>query len=175
MVATSDVTPATDIHVLHTVKVPRGADVRGHMRRFLLALALFAHPLAASPAQPTADDRATKDDYALDAAGTAATVKVGAAGDFVLTITPKNGKKVHPDAPLEVAFVDNAFVKPARQKLGRGDLKEKGAVAPQVITTLRGVKAGATTLQVNVSFFLCTDAWCQRMSDRVEILVTVEE
>lgn len=154
-----------------------GAIVRGHMRRTFLAsvIALAALPVLASPAAPTADDRATKDDYALDTTGTAATLKVGADGAFVLGITPKNGKKVHPDAPLEISFVDNAFVKPAKQKLGRGDLKEKGAVAPVAQTTLRGVKAGPTTLQVNVSFFLCTDAWCQRMSDRAEMAVTVEE
>jgi hypothetical protein len=156
----------------HPVKAPTGPDVRGHMRSLLL-LTLFAFPLFA--AEPVADDRATKDDYAFDTTGTATTLKKGTSGPFSLVITPKNGKKVHPDAPLEIAFVDNGHVKPAKQKLGRGDLKEKGAVAPHAQTTLQATKAGATTLQVNVSFFLCTDAWCQRMSDRVEVPITVEE
>jgi hypothetical protein len=141
--------------------------------RSLLLLTLCAFPLLA--AEPVADDRATKDDYAFDTTGTATTLKKGASGPFSLIITPKNGKKVHPDAPLEIAFVDNASVKPAKQKLGRGDLKEKGATAPQAVTTLQATKAGATTLQVNVSFFLCTDAWCQRMTDRVELPITIEE
>jgi len=39
----------------------------------------------------------------------------------------------------------------------------------------RLTRGPVTTLQVNVSFFLCTDAWCQRMSDRAEIALTVEE
>jgi hypothetical protein len=143
------------------------------MRRTLLAtIALVALPVLASP---VADDRATKDDYSLDTTGSASTLKVGGEGPFLLKITPKNGKKVHPDAPLEISFADNAVVKPAKQKLGRADLKEKGAKEPVAATTLRATKAGATSLEVTVSFFLCTDAWCQRMSDRVLVPVTVEE
>ncbi len=150
------------------------------MKRALLVVAFVALPLtaaAASPvsAAPVADDKATKDDYTLDTSGTAAKVKVKGEGAFSLKITPKNGKKVHPDAPLEVTIVDNPGLKPAKQKLGRSDLKEKGAKEPEVVTVLRGVKGGATTLEVTLSFFLCTEAWCQRMSDRVQIPVTVEE
>ncbi|MDP2341820.1 MAG: hypothetical protein Q8O67_12750 [Deltaproteobacteria bacterium] len=138
-----------------------------------LALPLFA--IGARAAEPVADDKATKDDYALDSSGTTAKLKVKGEGPFVLKITPKNGKKVHPDTPLEVTIVDNPAIKPTKQKLGRSDLKEKGAKEPEVATTLRGMKAGPATLEVNVSFFLCTDAWCQRMSDRVQIPIIVEE
>jgi hypothetical protein len=123
---------------------------------------------------PSADDRATKDDYALEATATPAPLKVNAEGVFRLKITPKNGKKVHGEAPLEVTLLENAFVKPARQKLGRGDVQDKASKEPEVTTTLRAVKAGTTTLEANVSFFLCTDAWCQRMSDRVQVPITVE-
>jgi hypothetical protein len=142
------------------------------MRAFFLTI-LCAAPLLA--AAPTADDRATKDDYALDTATTTTKIKKDESGVFNLVITPKNGKKVHPDAPLEIAFVDNPHVKPGKQKLGRGDLVEKGAPAPHARTTLQATKGGTTNLVVNVSFFLCTDAWCQRMTDRVEVPITVEE
>jgi hypothetical protein len=131
--------------------------------------------MATPVAAPVADDRATKEDYSLATTGSATTLKVGADGPFLLMITPKNGKKVHPDAPLEISFADNALLKPAKQKLGRGDLKEKSAKEPQVSTTLRALKPGTTSLEVTVSFFLCTDAWCQRMSDRLLVPVTVEE
>lgn len=146
----------------------------------LLAVALLAAVPASADAPPprssapVADDRATKDDYALDTSATTATLKVGGDGVFSLKIVPKNGKKVHGEAPLEIAFVDNGVVKPGKQKLGRADLKDKAAKEPEVTTTIRGVKAGATTLDANVSFFLCTDAWCQRMSDRVQVSITVE-
>lgn len=139
------------------------------------ALALVPALALAGDPQPAADDKATKDDYALDTSATTAKVKVNGDGSFSLKITPKNGKKVHPEAPLEVSLVDNSNLKPAKGKLGRGDLKEKGSKEPEVVTALRGVKAGPTTLEANISFFLCTDAWCQRMSDRVQIPVIVEE
>lgn len=143
----------------------------------LLAAVVTVPAVAVEPARAdrVADDKATKDDYAVDTSGTAAKIKVNADGTFSLKITPKNGKKVHPEAPLEVSLVDNAAIKPAKSKLGRGDLKEKGAKEPEVTTSLHGVKAGATTLEANISFFLCTDAWCQRMSDRIQIPITVEE
>lgn len=145
----------------------------------LLAAALLVPlvPVAAVAAEraPVADDKATKDDYAVDTSGTSAKIKVNGDGTFSLKITPKNGKKVHPEAPLEISIIENAAVKPAKSKLGRGDLKEKGAKEPEVQTSLRGVKSGATTLEATISFFLCTDAWCQRMSDRVQIPVTVED
>lgn len=164
-----------------SMKPPSPPFVRGIMRRLFSSLALASFslvslPLMATPVTvPVADDRATKDDYSLATTGSATTLKVGADGPFLLMITPKNGKKVHPDAPLEISFADNALLKPAKQKLGRGDLKEKSAKEPQVATTLRALKPGTTSLEVTVSFFLCTDAWCQRMSDRLLVPITVEE
>ena len=98
-----------------------------------------------------ADDRATKDDYSLATTGSATTLKVGADGPFLLMITPKNGKKVHPDAPLEISFADNALLKPAKQKLGRGDLKEKSAKEPQVATTLRALKPNLAETKIYVN------------------------
>ena len=102
-------------------------------------------------------------------------MKVGTDGLFSVKITPKNGKKVHPDAPLEVAIVDTALVKPGKTKLGRGDLKEKGAKEPEVTTSLRPLKAGSGTLEATVSFFLCTDSWCQRITEKVQLPITVTE
>jgi len=144
------------------------------MRPALFLALLIALPVAAAPT-PTADDRATKEDYAIDTSGTAATLKVGAEGPFSLKITPKNGKKVHPDAPLEVSLKETPALKPAKAKLGRGDAKEKAALDPEVTTTLKALKGGAATLEVTLSFFLCTDAWCQRMSDRLELPITIDE
>ncbi len=124
---------------------------------------------------PKKDDRATKDDYVLDTSASTGTIKLGSDGAFSLKITPKNGKKVHPDAPLEVALKESPLLKPAKTKLGRGDAVDKAAHDPEVTTTLKAQKAGNAVLEVSLSFFLCTDAWCQRMSDRAEIPITVEE
>jgi len=151
------------------------------MRLSISALALLALPAFAADvtvpaaAEPVAEDRATKDDYALDGAGTSTSLKIGKDGTFSLKITPKNGKKVHPDAPLEVAIADNALVKAGKAKLSRGDLKDKASKEPEVTTSLRPLKAGTGTVDATVSFFLCTDAWCQRMSDKIQIPIGVSE
>jgi hypothetical protein len=141
------------------------------MQKLLLMCALLAAPVLANPA---AEDRATKDDYEIDTAGTTPKIKVGGEGSFSLVVKPKNGKKVHPDAPFEVTFKDPKGVRPAKSKLGRNDVVDKESKSPEVRTTLKGDKAGATTLDVSVSFFLCTDAWCQRMTDRASVPITVE-
>lgn len=152
--------------------------VRTWSRAVLIAMSvLLAVPALAAPSapSPSADDKATKDDYTLDTSGTDAKIKLGSDGKFSLVVTPKNGKKVHPDAPFEVSFKDPQGVKPLKTKLGRADVVDKASKAPEVQTKLRGEKAGATTLDLSVSFFLCTDAWCQRMTDRISIPITVEE
>lgn len=147
---------------------------------FLLALAITAAPAEPQPGTPAsqggvADDRATKDDYELDTSGTDKTIKVGKDGTFSLVVRAKNNKKVHPEAPLEVVFKDPKGIKPQKSKLGRGDVVDKAAKSPELRTSVRGEKAGATTLDATVSFFLCTDAWCQRMTDKISLPITVEQ
>ena len=148
------------------------------MTHLLLLLALAAAP--ATPAtggarSPAADDaKATKDDYELDTTGSDSKLKAGADGKFSLVLRPKNGKKVHPEAPLEVLFKDPKGVKTGKPKLGRNDVVDKAAKAPEVQTTMRGDKAGSYTVDASVSFFICSDTWCQRMTDRVSIPVTIE-
>ena len=141
---------------------------------FLLAFSVAAAPAPAAAGPRVADDRATKDDYDLDTGGTARTIKIGKDGTFSLVVRAKNGKKGPAEAPLEVVFKDPKGVKPAKAKLGRGDVVDKAAASPELRTTLRGEKAGATTLEASVSFFLCTDSWCQRMSDKIAVPITVE-
>jgi hypothetical protein len=138
-----------------------------------LALSL-AFLLAGTVHAADPKERATKDDYELDVSGTDGKIKAGADGKFDLVIRPKNGKKVHPEAPLEVTFGNGAGVKPGKGKLGRNDVVDKASKAPEVKTTLHAERAGQYTVDASVSFFLCTDAWCQRMTDRVSVPVTVE-
>ncbi len=137
-------------------------------------LATSATATATAAPAPSAEDKATKDDYELDTTGTDAKIKVGADGKFSLVVKPKNGKKVHPDAPFEVTFKEPKGVRPAKNKLGRADVVDKASKSPEVQTKLKGDKAGDATLEASVSFFLCTDAWCQRMTDRVSVAITVE-
>lgn len=142
-----------------------------------LLVAPFAHAQTAAPKQPAApkNDKATKDDYELDTSKTTTTLKVGGEGSFSLVIHPKAGKKVHPDAPLEVVFKVVPAAKPAKGKLSRSDVVDKAATAPELRTALRGVSKGSFNLEASVSFFICTDDWCQRMTDKVTVPVTVAD
>lgn len=120
-------------------------------------------------------DRATKDDYRLDTSSTTSELEVGKEGTFSIVIEPKNGTKIHPQAPLEVKLGSPAGVKVAKGKLGRGDVQDKEAKSPDMRTALHGEKRGEYVVEADVSFFLCTDEWCQRMTDRVAVPVRVKD
>lgn len=140
-----------------------------------LALCLAGGVALAAPSLQRVDDKATKSDYELDVGGTAKELKVGADGPFSLVVRPKGDKKIHPQAPFEVTLRSSAGIKPAKGKLNRSDVVDKGAKAPEVKTQLRATAKGAQQIEADVSFFICTDAWCQRMTDRVTVAVTVAE
>jgi hypothetical protein len=147
------------------------------IRRLALALSLSLTAAAAhaAPDAPRVDDKATKSDYELDVTGTAKDLKVGADGPFSLVVRPKGDKKIHPQAPFEVTLRPSAGLKPAKGKLNRSDVVDKGSKAPEVKTQLRATAKGPQQIEADVSFFICTDAWCQRMTDRVSVAVTVAE
>ncbi len=126
-------------------------------------------------APPAKKDRATKDDYKIDVSGSSSEVKVGEDGVIKLVLVPKNGTKIHPQAPLEVKLSEPDGIQLEKRKLGRGDVADKAAKDPSLSTAVSGRKAGSYNVDADVSFFLCTDEWCQRMTDRVSIPVKVRE
>ena len=148
-----------------------------HVRTCFAALALFA--VVAAPALGAdavqKKERATKDDYRIDVSGSSGEVRVGEDGVIKLVLVPKNGTKIQPQAPLEVKLSEPEGVVLEKRKLGRGDLADKDAEQPSLSTSLRGQKAGSYSIDADVSFFLCTDEWCQRMTDRVSIPVKVSK
>lgn len=144
-----------------------------------LMMAALAFVLVAAPALHAQDgakkDRATKDDYGIDTSGSSAEVAIGQDGVIKLVLTPKNGTKIHPQAPLEVKLSQPEGIKLEKRKLGRSDIADKEAKEPALQTELSGQKAGSYNVDADVSFFLCTDEWCQRMTDRVSIAIKVKE
>ena len=102
-------------------------------------------------------------------------LKVGAEGGLSIVVRPKGDKKIHPQAPFEVTLKPSAGIKPAKGKLNRSDVVDKGAKAPEVRTTLKATGKGPQSVEADVSFFICTDAWCQRMTDRVAVAINVVE
>ena len=120
--------------------------------------------------------RATKEDYDLDLSASATTLKVGENGLYSIVIRAKNGTKIHPQAPLTVKLTASEGVAAAKEKLSREDIPEDAdKKTPDLRTQLTARKKGDQKVQAEVSFFLCTDAWCQRMNDKVDLTLAVVE
>lgn len=129
----------------------------------------------ANPKQePAPKDKPTPEDYEFDLNQTSATLKVGETGVVSLVIRAKNGLKIHPQAPLEVKLREGPGLKVGKAKLGRGDAVDAKAANPELRTELVGVAAGTHAVEADISFFLCSDTWCQRVSDRTRTTISVE-
>lgn len=117
----------------------------------------------------------TKDDYKLDASGSSSRLKVNEDGLFSLSITPVEGLKVHPDAPLEVKLKTSQGLTSTKKKLGRKDALDAKSLAPTLQTAIRGESAGKKEIEAEISFFLCSKTWCQRMTDKMVVDVTISK
>lgn len=159
-----------------------------HLRPLALALlcattALSGASLAAAPVGDEGTDKGgdkdgkkkspTKADFAIDTSQTSSSIKVKGKGKLSILIKPGEGLKVHPDAPLEVKVKTSSGLSSSKNKLGRGDVVDAKATAPELACDLNASAAGAQTVDAELSFFLCSDSWCQRMKDRVTINVDV--
>lgn len=131
---------------------------------------------AAEDAKPAPKkEKATADDYALDLQNTTKTLALNTDGTFSLVIRAKNGTKLHAQAPLEVSIRSGDALQLEKQKLGRGDAVKTESQETELRTTFRARQRGSHPIAAELSFFLCTDAWCQRMTDRIELSVEVTE
>jgi hypothetical protein len=139
------------------------------------ALGLASSGFADDGKSPPEKKAPTKDDYSLDSSLTSSNLKLNEDGLFSLAIIPVEGLKVHPDAPLEVRLNTSAGLVSSKKKLGRKDATDEKALAPTIQTIIRGETAGKKEIEANISFFLCSKSWCQRMTDRVSIGVKVSK
>jgi hypothetical protein len=145
------------------------------VRALPLVLAALSFGAAASPdATPAQDKKAAgKGDYSLDTSKSSTEAKLKSDATFSITIVPASGLKIHPQAPLEVKLKTTDGLKAAKAKLGRADVKDAAAVAPELTTTVNAAAAGKQEVEASVSFFLCSDSWCQRMTDKVVVPINV--
>ncbi len=113
--------------------------------------------------------------YKVDTSQSATTLKPGEQGALSFHIQPIEGKKVHPDAPLEIKLTDTAALKAAKKKLGRKDVVEKKAYDPEVRTTMQAVENGEHEVEAKLSFFLCDKeaGICERVEEKVVVSVVV--
>lgn len=120
-------------------------------------------------------EKASAEDYEIDLQQTTTALSAGSDGVFVLSIRAKNGTKLHSQAPLEVSVQSNDAIQLEKQKLGRSDAKQIDDSATELRTPFRARQSGTHTLSAELSFFLCTETWCQRMTDRAETVIVVSD
>lgn len=116
---------------------------------------------------------ATKDDYKIVTSASSTEIKLSGDGKLSILIQPGEGLKVHPQAPLEARLKASNGIKPAKKKLGRKDVTEAESHAPEMTCDLHAEAAGEHKVDAEISFFLCSESWCQRMKDTVSITVKV--
>ncbi|MEW5852441.1 MAG: hypothetical protein AB2A00_26880 [Myxococcota bacterium] len=111
--------------------------------------------------------------YTVDTSGTPREVKVGDKGSLSIVITPSAGKKVHDQAPLVVSLKGSKGVALAKNKLGHSDVANKGDKAPQIKAEFTAREPGEQTVDADMQFFICTDKWCERMTEKVKVTLNV--
>lgn len=133
---------------------------------------VFAFAAAPVWAQEQAKGRGV--DYQIDTSASTKQVKVGERGKIVIAIVPLNDRKVHKQAPLSVTLRAPAGVVLDKAKLGRGDITQDSEKRLELTVGYSAKTMGEQAVEANASFFICTDKWCQRMSERLAITVKVQ-
>lgn len=149
-----------------------------------LALGLLLAPAATAQDKkddkeeaPKEDDKkrkegpAQKGDYEVDTSATSPEIKVNGDGKLSIHIKPIEGMKVHPQAPLEVRLTPSEGLKPARSKLGRKQVTDPEATAPELTCDLHAETAGDHKVEAELTFYLCSETRCDRMKDKVVVAV----
>lgn len=96
---------------------------------------------------------------------------VGASTDCVLTITPSAPWVLKRETPFEAKLTASEGLKLGKSKLGAKDFVDPKTSAKSVKTACVASTAGSHTLSADLTFFLCTDEICKRMTDRLQASV----
>lgn len=131
-------------------------------------VAVLVHAETAAPR-----DRATRDDYAFSTEGSVQSLPEGTRGLLQLSLRALNGLKLHPEAPLELKLSSSEGLAVVSPKLTRSDAAEPEPGLLRFETPVDAVRTGTQRVEIELSFFLCTEAWCQRMTDRRSIAIEV--
>ena len=121
----------------------------------------------------TARAEDSKDNYTIDISHSSRAVKVGEKGVISIVITPGKGKKVHEQAPMVASLKTPAGLTLTKNKLGHSDVVNPGAPAPELKTEFSAQQPGEKSVEAELTFFICTDKWCERQQQKVTVPVTV--
>ena len=112
--------------------------------------------------------------YTLAATVTPAAPKKDGPATWALTITPKAPYVLKTSTPLTVSLKPTATVRLDKATLKGADIVDGNSAAKTVRTGFSANAAGDAGISADVTFFLCTDAICQRFKDAVQTRFKVE-
>ena len=142
--------------------------------RSLAALSVVALLAAPCFAGDRAGVPAGADFYTLDSTQGTIKVKKGAGGAAHLTVTPKAGAHVSPDAPITVLLTGGPALDLPKAKLGRADGKPTAAQGIELDLPFTAKAAGADELKASFTFYICHADLCERQQKTFSFPVAVE-
>ena len=155
-----------------------GAVQRLGTMRLTAATTLAAALCGLSALSAAAEDRAGApsgaDYYTLDQTQGTIKVKVGATGTAHLTVTPKAGAHVSPEAPITVLLSGGPALDLPKAKLVRGDSKPNAAQGIDLDLPFTAKAAGKDELKANFTFYICHADLCERQQKTLSFLVSIE-
>jgi hypothetical protein len=125
-----------------------------------------------------AADPSTSEFFQVTSEGTTTKLKAGEAGKLVLSISTKNGAHVSEEAPLKIELSSKES-KLTKQKLTLADSvtrqQDGGREHPDPRFEVPFIPTahGTTTLEAQLTFFLCTEKQCTRQSQKMTVPVEV--
>jgi hypothetical protein len=111
--------------------------------------------------------------YTIDVSQTTKEVKEGQDGYFHLQIVPTSGYKVSAEAPLKINLA-SAGVELHKKSLGHADAKDAKSTSPEFGVRFGAPKEGDKTIEVDATFFVCSDKICERKQEKMTVAVAVK-
>jgi hypothetical protein len=135
------------------------------MTRLLLAACLaLSFSASASAAEAT---------YRVEAPKTLK-VKKGVQASARVSVVPREGSHVSPDAPISVDVSATPHIEVPHAKLGRHDAKETAQKGVAFDIPILAMQEGTGAVDANLVFFICTEKLCERRKEHVQLAVLAE-
>jgi hypothetical protein len=137
------------------------------MRTALCCALLFSSwssQAVAADAAPAAPAAVPAKDYELQIIRPE-TLEVAKAADIVITIKPKAPWLMKSDTPFQLTLKPSAGLQLEKTKLTAKDYVDAKSSAKAVKVPVTATVAGEQTLEGTLSFFLCTEVVCKRMTE----------
>ncbi len=108
--------------------------------------------------------------YEVSTEGSTARLKAGESGRLVIAITSKNGGHISEDAPLKIELSSRQSTL-AKNRLTRADSVVKGD--PRFEVGFTPTAQGPTSVEANLTFFVCSEKQCTRQTKSLSFAVEV--